>query len=71
MQAKVMVMIMTMAAMINGENKVVRLKLMLHKLKMMMMDPFNINLKCLIQEYIKWFNEIIPLTIYLEASKEV
>jgi hypothetical protein len=40
---------------------VVKLK-KLHKLKkMMMMDPFNVNLKHHTQEYIKWSNGIIPL----------
>jgi hypothetical protein len=43
-------------ALIKGENKVVKLKKKLHKLKMMMMDPFNIKLKHYTQEYIKWFN---------------
>jgi hypothetical protein len=37
---------------------------------MMMMDPFNVNLKHHTQEYIKWFNEIIPSTTYLGAFKE-
>jgi hypothetical protein len=43
---------------------------MLHKLKMMMMDLFNLNHKCRIQEFIKVFNEIIPLTIFLEVFKD-
>jgi hypothetical protein len=43
---------------------------MLHKLKMMMLDPFNLNHKCLIQEFIKAFNKIILLTISLEVFKE-
>jgi chromatin segregation and condensation protein Rec8/ScpA/Scc1 (kleisin family) len=47
-----------------------KLKAILHKVKMMMMDPFNVNLKHRTQRYIKWFNEIIPLTTYLEAFKE-
>jgi hypothetical protein len=55
---------------IKGENKVVKPKKKLHKLKMMMMDQFNVNLKHHTQEYIKWFNEIIPWTTYLEAFKE-
>jgi hypothetical protein len=42
----------------------------LHKLKTMMMDPFNVNLKHHSQEYIKWFNGIIPSTTYLGAFKE-
>jgi hypothetical protein len=46
-----------------------KLKEKLHKLKMMMMDPFNVNLKHHTQEYIKWFNGIIPLTTYLGDSK--
>jgi hypothetical protein len=50
-------------AMIKGENKVGKLKKMLHKLKMMMVYPFNLN-KCLIQEFIKAFNKIILLIIY-------
>jgi hypothetical protein len=33
---------------IKGENEVEKLKNMLHKLKMKMMDPFNLNHKCLI-----------------------
>jgi hypothetical protein len=45
-------------------------KKMLHKLKMMMMDPFNLNHKCLIQEFIKVFNGIILLTIFFEVFKE-
>jgi hypothetical protein len=49
---------------------VVKLKKKLHKLKMMMMDQFNVNLKHHTQEYIKWFNGIIPWTTYLEAFKE-
>jgi hypothetical protein len=53
-----------------GENKVVNLKKKLHKLKMMMMNPFNINLKHHTQEYIKWFNGIISSTTYLGLSKE-
>jgi hypothetical protein len=56
-------------ALIKGENKVVKLKVKLHKLKMMM-DPFNVNIKHHTQEYIKWFNEIIPSTTFLEVSKE-
>jgi hypothetical protein len=47
-------------ALIKGENKVVKPKKKLHKLKMMMMDQFNVNLKHHVQEYIKWFNRIIP-----------
>jgi hypothetical protein len=56
-------------ALIKGENKVGKLKKMLHKLKMMMMDPFNLTHKCLIQEFIKAFNRIILLTISLELFK--
>jgi hypothetical protein len=57
-------------ALIKEENKVVKLKKMLHKLKMLMMDQFNVNLKHHTQEYIKWFNRIIPSTTYLGVSKE-
>jgi hypothetical protein len=57
-------------ALIKGENKVVKLKKKLHKLKMMIMDPFNVNIKHHTQEYIKWFNGIIPLTTYLVVSEE-
>jgi hypothetical protein len=53
-----------------GENKVVKLKKEHHKLRMMMMDPFNVNLKHHTQEYIKWFNEIISSTTYLGAFNE-
>jgi uncharacterized protein (UPF0335 family) len=55
-----------------GENKVVKLKKKLHKLKlkMTMMDPFNVNLKHQTQEYIKWFNGIITSTTYLRVSEE-
>jgi hypothetical protein len=67
-KVKFMVTIKFMA-LIKGENKVGKLKKMLHKLKMMMMDPFNLNHKCLIQEFIKAFNGIIPLTISLEVFK--
>jgi hypothetical protein len=69
MKVKFMVTIMD-GALIKGENKVVKLKKMLHKLKMMMMDQFNVNLKHHTQEYIKWFNGIILLTTYLGAFKE-
>jgi chromatin segregation and condensation protein Rec8/ScpA/Scc1 (kleisin family) len=55
---------------IKGENKVMKLKTKLHKLKMMMMDLSNVNLWHLTQEYIKWFKEIILWTTFLEASKE-
>jgi hypothetical protein len=54
---------------IKGENKVMTLKKKLDKSKMMMMDPFNVNLKHHTQEYIKWFNGIILLTTYLGAFK--
>jgi hypothetical protein len=37
---------------------------------MMMMDLFNVNLRHLTQEYIKWFKGIISWTTFLEASKE-
>jgi hypothetical protein len=67
-KVKFMVMIMD-GALIKG-NKVVKLKKKLHKLKMMMMDPFNVNLKHHTQEYIKWFNEIISSTTYLGAFNE-
>jgi hypothetical protein len=53
-----------------GENKVEKLKKMLHKLKIMCMDLFNLNHKFLIQEFIKAFNGIILLTISLEVFKE-
>jgi hypothetical protein len=66
---KFMVTIMD-GALIKEENKVVKLKKMLHKLKMLMMDQFNVNLKHNTQEYIKWFNRIIPSTTYLGVSKE-
>jgi hypothetical protein len=51
---------------------VVKLKKKLHKLKlkMTMMDPFNVNLKHQTQEYIKWFNGIITSTTYLRVSEE-
>jgi hypothetical protein len=49
---KFMVTIMD-GALINEENKVVNLNKIHHKLKMMMLDQFNINLKHHIQEYIK------------------
>jgi hypothetical protein len=42
----------------------------LHKLMKMMVDSFNVNLKCHIQEFIKAYNGIIPLTTFLEASEE-
>jgi hypothetical protein len=58
-KVKFMVMIMD-GALIKGENKVVKPKKKLHKLKMMMTDQFNVNLKHHTQEYIKWFNGIIP-----------
>jgi hypothetical protein len=54
---------------IKAENKVEKLNLNL-KLKMMMMDQFNLNLKCLIQEFIKVFNEITPLTTFLGLFEE-
>jgi hypothetical protein len=57
-------------ALLKGENKVVKLKKKLHKLKKMMMHSFKVNLKHHTQEYIKWFNEIIPLTTYLGVFKE-
>jgi hypothetical protein len=57
-------------ALLKGENKVVKLKKKLHKLKKMMMHSFKVNLKHRTQEYIKWFNEIIPLTTYLGVFKE-
>jgi hypothetical protein len=69
MKVKSMEMIMD-GALIKGENKVMKLKTKVHKLKMMMMDLFNVNLRHLTQEYIKWFKEIIPWTTFLEASKE-
>jgi hypothetical protein len=69
MKVKFMVTIME-GALIKGENKVVKLKNKLHKVKMMMMGPFNVSLKHHTQEYIKWFNEIIPLTSYSGISKE-
>jgi hypothetical protein len=70
MKVKFIVTIMD-GALINGENKVVKLKEKLHKLKMMMMmDLFNVNLKHHTQDYIKWFNGIIPLATYLGVFKE-
>jgi hypothetical protein len=69
MKVKSMEMIMD-GALIKGENKVMELKTKVHKLKTMMMDLFNVNLRHLTQEYIKWFKEIIPWTTFLEASKE-
>jgi hypothetical protein len=69
MKVKLMVTIMD-GALIKGENKVMKLKEKLHKLNMMMMDPFNVNLKHHTQEYIKWFNGVIPLTTYLGVFKE-
>jgi hypothetical protein len=73
MKVKFVVKIMN-GAMIKGENKEVKpmIKIMdkLYKLKMLMMDPFNVNLKHHTQEYIKWFNGIIPSTTFLEVSKE-
>jgi hypothetical protein len=53
-----------------GGDKVVKLKEKLHKLKMMMMDQFNVNLKHHTQEYIKCFNEIITLITYFGVFKE-
>jgi hypothetical protein len=40
------------------------------KLKMMMLDQVNPNHKCLIQEFIKVFNEIIPLTTFFGVFEE-
>ena len=41
------------------------------KLKIMMMvNLFNLNTKCLIQECIKVYNEITPLTISLGVFEE-
>jgi hypothetical protein len=57
-------------ALIKGENKVKKLKTKLHKLKTMMMDLYNVNIKHHTQGYIKWFNGIIPLTTYLGVFKE-
>jgi hypothetical protein len=58
-------------ALIKGENKVVKLKKKLHKLLLMMiMDPFNVNLKHHTQECIIWFNGITPSTTYFGAFKE-
>jgi len=56
-------------AMIKGEVKMVKLKMMFFKL-MMMMDPFKDNHKCLIQEFTKAFNGIIPLTTFLGVFEE-
>jgi hypothetical protein len=48
-----------------------KLKEIHHKMKMMMTkDPSNVNLKNHTQGYIKWFNEIIPLTTFLGVFKE-
>jgi hypothetical protein len=41
-----------------------------YKLKMMMVDQFNPNHKCLIQEFIEVFNGIIPLTTSLGVFEE-
>ena len=58
-------------ALIKWENKVEKLKKMLLKLKTMMMaDPFNLSHKCLIQVFIKAYNETITLTTSLGVFKE-
>ena len=58
-------------ALIKLENKVEKLKKMLLKLKTMMMaDPFNLSHKCLIQVFIKAYNETITLTTSLGVFKE-
>jgi hypothetical protein len=67
-KVKLMVTIMD-GALIKGENKVVKPKKKLHKLKMMMLDQFNVNLKHHTQEYIKWFNGIIRRQHTWEHSK--
>jgi hypothetical protein len=56
-------------ALIKGKNKAVKLMKKLNKLKTMMMDPFNFNLKHDTQEYIKWFNGTIPSTHPWEYPK--
>ncbi|XP_014660849.1 uncharacterized protein LOC106804390 [Setaria italica] len=67
---KVKFMVMTkLMALIKGENKVVKLKKMIHKLKMMMMDLFNNNHKCFFLEFIKAFNGIILPTTSLEVEE--
>jgi hypothetical protein len=68
-KVKFMVTIMD-RALIKGENKVVKLKKKLHKLKMMMMVSFNVNLKHHTQEYIQWSNGITPSSTSLGAFKE-
>jgi hypothetical protein len=47
-----------------------KLKKKHRKLKMIMMDPYNINLKHHTQDYTKWFNRIIPSATFLGAFKE-
>jgi hypothetical protein len=70
MKVKFMVTIMD-RALIKGENKMMKLKAKLHKLKkMMMMDLFNVNLKHHTEEYIKCSKGIIPWITFLEASKD-
>jgi hypothetical protein len=66
MKVKFMVTIMD-GALIKWENKVVKLMKKHLKLKMVMMDLFNVNLKNHTQEYI---NGTIPLTTSLGVSKE-
>ena len=58
-------------AWIKGEHKVKKLNKKLLKLKIMMLvNPFNLDTKFLIQECIKVYNGIIPLTISLGVSGE-
>jgi hypothetical protein len=69
MKVKFLVTIMD-GALIKGDNKVLKLKKKHRKLKMIMMDPYNINLKHHTQDYTKWFNRINPSATFLGAFKE-
>ena len=67
---KLLVMI-KIKSMIKGEHKGKQLKKKhLELIIMMMVDQFNLNLKCRTQESIKASNGIIPLTIYLGVFEE-
>ena len=58
-------------AMIKGEHKGKQLKKKhLELIIMMMVDQFNLNHKCHTQEFIKAFNGIISLTIYLGVFEQ-
>ena len=72
LKIKVMIMVtMKIMAWVKGEHKVKKLKEKHLKLKeMMMVNLFNHNAKCLIQECFKVYNGIIPLTIFLGLSEE-